>query len=298
MSDFKLSEEHRAIIRRKYKNLRADFFDEFIAVAEAKGLNPLLKQIHADTRRSRIPNTDPPRYEDRLVIVTQIDGYRIIARRDGLAGRDASVFEDDDATGHPVKCSVTVYRWGPNGQKEAYTGTAYYAEYTTGKGNWVKLSHGMLAKCAEALALRMGFPECAGLYTDAELEKSALDAPPAESSTDVPEPEPPPEAAQPKTNGHSYPLKTERAASAQAPEESPDTEALKRQCSELFAKWVGPGRDWATLRAKVFGEDPQGPLDDDAARLEIIAFLEEDLARLEREGAIAAQDAAEQGASA
>lgn len=313
---FKLSDAHVSIVRKNHPRLTDDQFGEFIAVAEEKRLNPMLKQIHAETRATKVKKHKLPsgqwveeHWEDKLVIVTQIDGYRSIARRDGLAGCDAAVFVEGDG-GLPVKCCVTVHRWGQAG-KESYTGTAYYAEYKPAgageKSNWVKLAHGMLEKCAEAIALRKGFPSCAGLYTDAEMDqsgdlradpRSAQEAAAATAVSPPPVYEADPAAGKKATSGGTvYTMRrteTEPVADPVTGEVAPD---LKAKMTELFGQWKNPQarRGWTQLKEIVWAGEvmpDNGKLDTTEVRQKIVDFLEKDLDRLGREEAIASQDAA------
>jgi hypothetical protein len=69
--------------------------------------------------------------------------------------------------------TCTVYRM-VQGEKCAFTATARFGEYLPEPPNdfmWQKMPHGQLGKCAEALALRRGFPqELADLHTFEELD--------------------------------------------------------------------------------------------------------------------------------
>jgi len=89
-----------------------------------------------------------------------------------MAGSDDPRF-DEDAVGPPFAATVTVYRL-TQGQRFAYTATARWSEYKPAQNDfmWRKMPHTMLGKCAEALALRKGFPrQLAGLYAKEELEQ-------------------------------------------------------------------------------------------------------------------------------
>jgi phage recombination protein Bet len=164
------TEEQLALIRSAIckDDLTDEEFALFIETARRKGLDPLQKQVHAIKRWNK--NLQ----KHVMTVQTGIDGYRLIARRDGLAGIDDARFEE--GKDYPIKATVTVHRWSSHGQKESYQATAYWDEYYPGDGNqgyfWRKMPHGQLAKVAEALALRKGFQELSGLYITEEMQQS------------------------------------------------------------------------------------------------------------------------------
>lgn len=135
----------------------------FLYTASRTGLDPLTKQIHFVKRGGQ------------MTIQTGIDGYRAIAERKGdLAGIDDAVYDSEDKQ-HPNKASVTVYRM-VNGDRVPFTASARWSEYApTGAQAfmWTKMPYLMLAKCAEALALRKAFPnDLSGLYTNEEMQQA------------------------------------------------------------------------------------------------------------------------------
>jgi hypothetical protein len=71
--------------------------------------------------------------------------------------------------------TVTVWRL-VQGTRCSFTATARWSEYFPGDQGghmWRKMPHTMLAKCAEALALRKGFPrQLAGLYAKEEMDQA------------------------------------------------------------------------------------------------------------------------------
>src|SRR5262247_3721063 len=95
--------------------------------------------------------------------ITTIDYMRSRAAESGeMAGSDDASFAGGDAK--PTSATVTVYRL-TNGTKYAYTATARFREYYRNTPTWNHMPHTMLAKCAEALALRKAFPyQLRGLY--------------------------------------------------------------------------------------------------------------------------------------
>jgi hypothetical protein len=113
-----------------------------------------------------------------MAIQTSIDGYRLIADRTGLyAGSDDPVYSKEaDTWDHPSKASVTVWKL-VGGQRCPFTASARWSEYCPKDDKdsfmWKKMPYLMLGKCAEALALRKGFPaELSGIYTDDEMQQA------------------------------------------------------------------------------------------------------------------------------
>lgn len=159
------TEDQKQLIRRTLcaADVSDDEFALFLEVARRSGLDPFRRQIHAVVRKTK----DGP----RMTIQTGIDGYRALAHANGLCGIDDATFALDKS-GNLESASVTVYRH-QHGQRVAYTGTAFWAEYVQAykdgnpSGLWSKMPRHMLAKCAEALALRKGFSELlSGIDTD------------------------------------------------------------------------------------------------------------------------------------
>jgi phage recombination protein Bet len=104
--------------------------------------------------------------------ITTIDYMRSRAAESGeMAGSDDAVFVERTA-GKPATATVTVHRI-TNGTKYSYTATARYDEYYRNTPTWNHMPHTMLAKCAEALALRKAFPhQLHGLYTREEMQQA------------------------------------------------------------------------------------------------------------------------------
>lgn len=139
-----------------------DDLDLLLHHARKAGLDPLARQIYFVKR-------------GRGTIQVGIDGLRLVADRTGLyAGNDDAVFESTP-DGTPSKATVTVYKV-VQGLRCPFTATARWQEYYPGDDQgfqWRKMPHVMLAKCAEALALRKAFPmEMSGLYVQEEMEQA------------------------------------------------------------------------------------------------------------------------------
>lgn len=150
----------------------------FLYTANRTGLDPLTKQIHFIKRR--VWNSQQQAYDEVGTIQTGIDGYRVVAARNGLAGIEDAVFDSEDGK-HPNKATVCVYRL-VNGTRVPFTASARWNEYVQAKKDgtpiamWAKMPYLMLAKVAEALALRKAFPnDLSGVYTNEEM--SQADAP-------------------------------------------------------------------------------------------------------------------------
>lgn len=175
------------------KGATNDELQLFLYTAQRTGLDPLTKQIHFVKRKSKKFNKDTKIWEevDQMTIQTGIDGYRVIAERSGsLAGIDDATYDSEKET-HPNKATVTVWKI-VNGIRVSFTASARWTEYAqvfekdeyvdnkkTGKKitvtgpMWLKMPYLMLAKCAEALALRKAFPnDLSGIYTNEEMAQA------------------------------------------------------------------------------------------------------------------------------
>jgi phage recombination protein Bet len=145
-------------------------FEFFISVAKARGLDPVLNQIHAVKRK----NKNGPA---KMTIQVGIDGFRLIASRTNLyAGKDEAIFEYKGKSTTPDKVTVTVYKI-VQGIRCAFTATARWQEYVPaheqGGFMWVKMPEVMLEKVCEAKALRMAFPgDLSGLYVNEEMHQA------------------------------------------------------------------------------------------------------------------------------
>jgi len=143
----------------------------FHAVCKKTGLDPFMKQIYAVKRNGK----DGP----QMTIQTSIDGYRLIAERTGkyCPGR-RSTFEYKD--GKVSSATAYIKKQTADGTWHEVEETAYYSEYAppvtkNGYENpfWRDKPHIMLAKCAEALALRKSFPnELSSVYTKEEMDQA------------------------------------------------------------------------------------------------------------------------------
>lgn len=132
----------------------------FLYDCARQGVHPLDKLIHF-TKRS-----------GKYTPITSIDFMRIRAADSGeYAGNDDALFTGTPK-GKDFAATAVVYRLN-KGQRFPFSATARWVEYVPDQAfMWNKMPHVMLAKCAEALALRKAFPkQLAGLYAKEEFEQ-------------------------------------------------------------------------------------------------------------------------------
>lgn len=169
----------------------------FFHVCQRTGLDPFARQIYMIGRKSGERQPDGSWVDVvKQTIQTGIDGFRLIGRRAAdQRGESISVEAPEWAHpdgswrpvwsrewGHPVAARVTIRRGG-----EPFTATALFDEYAQTKRNgdltqmWSQRPAGQIAKCAEALAWRMAFPQdLSGIYTDDETAHASNPQPVAE----------------------------------------------------------------------------------------------------------------------
>ncbi|WP_275792665.1 phage recombination protein Bet [Prescottella equi] len=157
----------------------------FFHQCQRTGLDPFARQIYMIGRRQKEwnPRTREETWSTKYTIQTGIDGFRLIASRTGqLDGYEDTLWCGQDGKWTdvwlkreaPAASKVTVIR---NGAR--YPAVALFTEYAglTNKGEltkmWREKGALMLAKCAEALALRKAFPQdLSGLYTSDEMQQA------------------------------------------------------------------------------------------------------------------------------
>jgi phage recombination protein Bet len=175
--DAEWTDERREFIRKHYCGNAPDAkVDAFLGIAQRRRLSPEEKHIYLVSRAGD------------WTIQTGIDGYRLIADRTGAyAGSDDPEFVYPPDEDHfPSLARVTVWKM-VQGQRCPFTASATWDEYFPGDKQgfmWKKMPRTMLAKCAEALALRKAFPaELSGIYTDAEMDQAQPRSRPPEGPT-------------------------------------------------------------------------------------------------------------------
>ena len=169
------------ITRTVAKGATPDELKLFLYTAHRMGLDPLARQIHAVKRFDS--NSD----RSTMAIQVGIDGFRLVADRTGkYAPGDATVYEyNTDKTLYSATAHVKKFVAGTWHQvSETAHWDEYVAEYkdkTSGEWKinpmWKRLGHVMLAKCAEARALRRAFPaELSGVYEPSEMAQAGEEA--------------------------------------------------------------------------------------------------------------------------
>jgi len=164
------TDDQTALIKRTIcRGATDDEFALFSYVCERTRLDPFLRQIHAVKRWSAA--------EGREVMAIQvgIGGFHLIADRTGAyCGNDEPRYGPPNKNGHPESATVTVWKLVA-GQRCAFTATVRWDEFKQLKRDggltamWARMPFLMLGKCAEAAALRKGFPaELSGLQTPDE----------------------------------------------------------------------------------------------------------------------------------
>lgn len=163
----------------------------FFHQVQRTGLDPFARQIYMIGRNQKTPAG----WETKYTIQTGIDGFRLIARR--AAERSHEAFGEPETlwcgedgvwrevwlgSKPPKGAKVVVQRGGGS-----FTGVATLSEYAGRKKDgsltsmWASKPALMLAKCAEALALRKAFPQdLSGLYTEDEMHDDVQDAQPSQ----------------------------------------------------------------------------------------------------------------------
>lgn len=179
--------ERRAMIREQLAPGASDAeLELLIEVSTARGLNPITRQIYGVMR------WDSKKRKEVMAIQTGIDGFRLIAQRTGdyrgqvgpeWCGPDGQWRDVWLESTPPAAARVGVLRAG---WTEPLYGVARWNSYVqTNKDGapvrmWAQMPDVMLAKVAEALALRKAFPEdLSGLYTGDEMAQADAPSPTA-----------------------------------------------------------------------------------------------------------------------
>jgi len=179
MSEYEpLSEDNIALLRATTLSKFTDAeVATFVQTCDRTQLDPLARQIFPVGRWDRRQNREV------MSIQVSIDGYRLVAARTGqYQGQTETCWYDEQNGGWvdvwlqnypPAAAKVGVWR---QGFREPLYGVARWSSYVQTQKNgqpnpmWSRMPEVMIAKVAEALALRKSFPnELSGVYTDDEM---------------------------------------------------------------------------------------------------------------------------------
>ena len=157
----------------------------FLHYAQRTGLDPFARQLYMIERGGK------------FTIQSSIDGLRIVAQRSGeYAGQVGPYWCGEDGAWTdiwlektpPLAAKVGVLR---KGFVEPLWSVAKFDGYNANSPIWKKMPDLMIAKCAEALALRKAFPnDLSGIYTAEEMEQAGSPIAPVSAVVEIPEPKP------------------------------------------------------------------------------------------------------------
>jgi len=167
-----LRPEQVSLLKRTVaKDTTNDEFALFMLVAKKHKLDPFTRQLHCVKRKGK------------MAIQIGIDGYRAMAARShkdfGSIGEADYEYGVDKKT--PILARIKLWK---KGVEQPTVATAFWQEFSPADINspeafmWRKMPRHMLAKCAEALALRKAYPDLADIYTDEEMMQADDDLSP------------------------------------------------------------------------------------------------------------------------
>ncbi len=162
------------------KGVSNEEFEVFLMACVKTQLDPLMRQIYAVKRKARRSDGT---WGDTMTIQTGIDGYRLIAERTERYAPGPEPTYVYDQNGELISATSYIKKQTVDGTWHTVSASAFLDEYCqktkegTPMGMWGNMPRTMLAKCAEAQALRKAFPaEMSGVYTKEEMQQADGDA--------------------------------------------------------------------------------------------------------------------------
>ena len=176
-----MNEENKRVLKNLIcRDLTDAEFEVFGMTCERAKLDPFAKQIYA-IKRNQSKKDENGKWvtEKVMTIQTSIDGLRLIADRTGCYAPGPSAKYEYDKNGCLFRAVAYVKKFTRDGTWHLVEGEAFWIEYCpvtkegAPTGQWAKMPHVMLAKCAESLAIRRAFPsDTSGIYTDDEMHQA------------------------------------------------------------------------------------------------------------------------------
>jgi phage recombination protein Bet len=241
------NEQIRLLSETIAKNCDQNELSFFINVCKLKRLDPFSGQVHC------VKRWDSDLGREKMTIQVGIDGFRVIASRTGdHAGTSEPEFDSEDGQ-RPNWARVTVYRYGRDNEKIPYTVKARYSEFVNTKKDgtpnrmWATKPYIMLAKCAEAQALRKAFPdELSGMYAEEEMGQADDQNPP-------------------EGNGKKAPIADPQRASQKQPQPQTQTQPQTQDFQGIIesVKQANSGALWLTIKGLGLVKVEQNKVDGD-----------------------------------
>ncbi len=174
-----LSDEAKAVLK---STVAKDATDEelslFVHIANSRGLNPFNRQIHFIKRKMK---DEKGEWVEVPTIQTGIDGLRLIAERTKkyMPSAKEPIFHYKPNK-EVESCTCFIMKWhNESNQWLEFSHTVFFDEYVQKKKDgtlnrfWRTMPRSQITKCAEAGAIRKGFPEeTSGLYIHEEMEQA------------------------------------------------------------------------------------------------------------------------------
>jgi len=181
-------DEIELLKRTVCKGASNDEFALFLWTCRKHKLDPITRQIYAVMRNVTKHHTDEKGIwvaGKQMTIQMGIDGLRALAGRHhkDFGGCDEPQFVMSGIktpAGKPIPESATIRLW-KKGLEHPIVGVAYWDEFaprdlTESKADFYnRMPRLMLAKCAEAQAIRKGYPDLSDIYTSEEMVQADQD---------------------------------------------------------------------------------------------------------------------------